>query len=157
MVKVIGTYKKHLIDLWVFCKDNFCSDFYYTENNKRFFVADPYTIKNLFANSKKIVVVETPTGIDGIAVVWRGVGGDKARDYVKINAPDRDTAYKLLDVLLDNYNKELYVKVRKDFDYLDILKKFGFRWYHNRGKEVLLKRTPVRRNKNDIERHRDKS
>jgi hypothetical protein len=97
----------------------------------------------------------------GVLSVWKSVGGDKIRYYLKLGALDEKTAEQLLTILLWNFTKDLYVKVRKDNKFLGVLKRKGFRFQAGRGSQVLLYRkyiVPIRKsNERNINDNRNTS
>jgi len=97
----------------------------------------------------------------GVLSVWKSVGGDTIRYYLKLGAFDDNIADKLLTILLWNFTKDLYVKVRKDNKFLGVLKRKGFRFQAGRGSQVLLFRkyiAPIRKpNERNINYNRDTS
>lgn len=135
--------KKYLPNLTLFIIENSNNDFYITYENKRYTINDFFTLKELIKNSDFIFISED-NEINGIISIWTANGGDKKRKYIKINA-NRNIANKLLTFLLWNINEDLYIKINKNSNLIDILENKGFYFYHDRGQEILL-----RRNKSEL-------
>lgn len=132
--------KKHRIDALIFVSKIKNRDFYITINNERLMIDDENIFNKFIKQSKLVYVYETPKGIDGIISVWLSNGGGLKRDYVKLNAINVDRANNLLDILTSIYFKELFVKIYKQSDYLPLYKNRQFKFFGDRGKEILLKR-----------------
>jgi len=127
-----------LIDIVRNC-DN--QDFYITENNQRIFVKNTSDLKKLLKNSYN-VFYENEFDRKGIILVWKSFGGEKARKFIKLVADSKQEVRDLLTILLWRYNKELYVKLRKESPYISVFREKGFNFIGNRGSEVLLFRKP---------------
>jgi len=117
-------------------------DFYFTEDNSRIYISDEPSLKKLFKNTNNIFVLKERGEYKGIILVWKSIGGELTRYYVKLCCDTASTAEKLLTVLLWNINKELYIKLRKDSEYLEVFRKKGFKFKGGRGIQVLLSRKP---------------
>lgn len=129
--------KKHLLPLWSFLKTHVHPDFYLTKDNKRLFITELKDFKQLLSQSYNVLVHED-NDINGIVMIWSGSGGDKKRCYVKLNAIDSRVADRLLTVLLWYTNTDLFVKVKKGSQFLNVFRDKNFRFAHGRGKEILL-------------------
>jgi hypothetical protein len=132
--------KKNIVNLTLFVQENPNNDFYITSDNRRYVINDYKTLKKLLKYSDFILVSEEDGEINGILVVWTATGGDKKRKYIKINA-NRNITDKLLTVLLWNIYEEMYIKINKNSDLIDIFRSKGFDFFHDRGQEMLLRRT----------------
>lgn len=155
------TKKKQLLNLIEFFQSFFSYDFYITENNTRIYISDYTSIKKLFSQSIKLLAAMDKERCLGVLSVWKSVGGDTTRYYLKLGALDNNIADKLLTILIWNFTKDLHVKVRKDNKFLGVLKRKGFRFQAGRGSQVLLFRkyiAPIRKtNEHNINEHRDAS
>ena len=98
------------------------------------------TEKGLKYNKILEIIISKEKDIEGVILIWKGVGGKVSRNYVKVNAVNRWIATKLLTVLLWERLGDLYAKIKKNSNYLKIFKEklFGFAGY--RGEELLLYR-----------------
>lgn len=137
MIASLKSLKKesnNLIEIISSCKNE---DFYLTENNQRLYVNNLNVLKNLLKNSHS-VFYEDRSENKGIVLVWKSYGGEKSRNYVKIIASNPETARGLLTVLLWNYDKDLYVKLKKDSSFISVFKEKGFKFAGGRGSELLL-------------------
>ena len=132
--------KKHAAELIEFCSRNFDSDFYFTEDNSRVYVTDRTSLNKMFKNCKVSYVSYNKGDINGVVLVWKSVGGDKVRDYVKFNVASSRVLRDLLTVLTWNNGQELYMKIKKDSNCLSVAKSKGFRFEAGRGLQVLLKK-----------------
>ena len=121
--------------------DNY--DFYFTESNIRYYVTDKYTLKKLLKGSTVAYCSKNKGDYKGLGLIWKGVGEDKVRYYVKLSAINHQTAKDLITVLLWNSNKELFVKIRKDSKFIDAFKQKGFKFIASRGIQILLNRKYV--------------
>ena len=118
-------------------------DFYITCNNLRLFLREnPHLLYEGIKKGNKIV-----WGDEGIILV-DGFADNFSRKYIKILALDSSNAEKLLKILNWNLtNETLYAKVKKNNPILKTLQKNGFQFVGDRGKEILLCRTPnIRKN-----------
>jgi hypothetical protein len=114
-------------------------DFYYTKDNSRIFVQDTACLKDFLKQCTDIYFSNTDDDIDGIVMLWKSLGGDKTRYYVKIKASEEKVAENLLTVLLWNVKQDVYAKIRQDHKFYDIFKHKGFRFEGGRGVQSLLK------------------
>jgi len=120
-------------------------DFYFTENNARMYVVDEYTLKKFLFSSKDTYTANDERGdYAGMIMLWQSVGGGKSRYYVKMVAQSAKFATDLLTVLLWNTKETLFVKIRKDSEFLPVFKQKGFRFQGGRGCQILLKRKPTK-------------
>lgn len=118
--------------------------FYFTENNERCFITDEKFLRRLLSKSHHIYYeYDSWTEKKGIILVWKSVGGDTERNYVKVIADSEDTAKRLLTILLWNYGQELYVKIKKDSPFVRVFRSKGFKFSGGRGSEVLMTRNKV--------------
>jgi hypothetical protein len=76
----------------------------------------------------------------GCILVLRSSGAGINRYYVKVVAKNSKIAEELVIVLIWNFHKELFIKMRKDNKFLSAFKKKGFRFQGSRGIQLLLKR-----------------
>ena len=134
---------KKRIDLLFFVKNNFNEDFYVTINNKRKFVVNSETLNLFLKNSFNVLLNYENGDINGVIGVWKSNGANIERSYVKLLASNYKVAYKLLSVLLWNTKRELFVKIKKNSSFLSLFKEKGFKFFGDRGSEILLKRDKV--------------
>jgi len=132
--------KKHYVPLVDFINNFYNPDFYITENNQRFIVKDYKTLSKLLKKCYKILICEEDSEVKGLLAIWKAIGGDKKRYYLKINAKDEDICEKLITVLLWNSNNEFFIKINKESSFIRILMNKGFKFFHGRGREILLRR-----------------
>jgi hypothetical protein len=144
---MIETYnrKKHLINLVEFLKETDTSDFYITENNFRIYISNIKSLDYFIKKNTVIYVKEIDGNIVGIVTLWKSIGNDINRYFVKLSAKDEDTASSLLMMLLWNVdNKTLFVKIKKDSKFLPVFRDKGFDFAGDRGREILLRRRIIK-------------
>ena len=116
------------------------SDFYSTKDNNRVYIEDIQSLRELFRNSRDAFELESNGECRAFCLVWKSKGGDTIRHYLKLIAKDSKAASDLLRGFLWNVNLELFTKVNKHHKFLDVYKKYGFKFIGGRGKQILLKR-----------------
>lgn len=131
--------KKHLVNVVDFIQNNKDEDFYVTEDNKRYLVNNIFTLNKLLKNSS-VVLISKEIEVEGILVLWKAIANDVVRYYVKLNAINESVANKLITCLIWNTKKNLYIKINKQSIFLNIFKMKGFRFLHDRGSQILLRR-----------------
>lgn len=157
MVLPYNTTKKMLQDIVVGVIDTKEEDFFLTENNQRIRIDSEKTLKKLFRNCSHVYHLEENGESQGVIAVWKSKGNDVERSYVKISAKNSEDARKLITVLLWNFRKELYVKLRKNSPFTHVFKSKGFRFEHGRGLQNLMKRDKsLFQLKNTFEDRKDK-
>jgi len=108
-------------------------DFYITKNNLRLFIKENSDLLfECLKRGDKIAFNEK-----GIILLY-GFADKAPRKYVKILTEDNDTANHLLKILAWNIKEDLFAKIKKNNPLKEILEKNGFRYFKDRGKEVLL-------------------
>ena len=111
------------------------SDFYLTRNNIRLYIKENIEILyKLLNNGDKILFDE-----GGIAVII-GYAEKSPRKYVKILAKDENITDKLIKNINWNFSEELFIKIKDNNPLKNILLKNRWKYFGNRGKEILLKR-----------------
>ena len=127
-----------LLDFIQTCND---SDFYLTENNDRIYIQDFVSLKKLFKSSRDMYIFEDEGDYQAFCLLWKSIGGEKTRNYIKLLAVDSEAASSLLRGFLWNiYNTEIFVKINKYHKFLDVFKRYGFKFIGGRGRQILLKR-----------------
>ena len=139
-------YFQHLLD---YLKNNYTNDFYLTESNKRIPVRDEKLLKKLFNQSTGIKFLEENGDVIGIILLWKSLGNNLPRYYIKLTANSVHAAKQLLTVLLWNENRNLFIKIRKDSPFIRVFKEKGFIFSGDRGKEILFFLNNRLRTKND--------
>ena len=134
-------------ELIAFLIEKFDYDFYITENNVRLYMTDKTNLKKFFKQTAIILYNKEHGDYSGIIGVWKSIGGGKTRHYVKLNADNFDTAKNLLTALLWNFERDLYVKIRKDSKFVSAFKNKGFRFKGGRGCQILLYRKYIPKRK----------
>jgi hypothetical protein len=142
--------KKNYPALLDFIKNNTDEDFYYTLNNERVYIEDAGSLKKLLKSSRDIYELEEGGDCVAFCLLWKSIGGEKTRYYIKLLAKDSNSASDLLrGFLWQIYNTEIFVKISKHHRFLDVYKKYGFKFIGGRGRQVLLKRDKFIREHNN--------
>ena len=115
-------------------------DFYLTQDNTRIYIEDIVNLKKLFKNSRDLYVLKEKGDYAAFCLVWKSFGGDKVRHYLKLIAKDSNAASNLLRGFFWNVNLELFVKINKRHKFLDVFKKYRFKFLGGRGRQILLKK-----------------
>jgi len=132
--------RKHLVNLVEFVRIYQDENFYITRNNTRIFIKDCASLKPLLKSSCEVLVYTDGPEITGILSVWKAKGGNVKRNYIKINAINENIGDKLLSVLFWNRDEDFYIKISKYSKLLNLLRYKNFRFFHDRGREWLLRR-----------------
>jgi len=138
---------KHNFTIIDFLKRNRSTDFYFTKDNKRVFIINTQTCRQLLRNTVASYFTKNGNGdVGGIIVVWKSKSNNVSRNYLKIHSKYPEVAKKLLKIVLWNHNTDLYVKFNKNNKLLPILMAYGFKFLGDRGKEILILRPKQIRN-----------
>lgn len=132
--------REDYLSVLLFLKENRDSDFYYVDGELRKYITDRKSLKQLLKKSKNIYICKERGDVIGIVLVWNHKNGALNRNFVKITATNTKTVKDLITVFLWNYYKELYIKIKKESKFLQIIKERGFDFYRDRDKEILLYR-----------------
>ena len=144
MIKTITHKSKDITNVWDYLKHNITPDFYVTENRERLFITDFINFKKLL-NQSSFILINKEIDVDGVLMIWQGVYNDIKRNYIKISAKNVNIARKLLTGLLWSFNCDLYVKIKKDSDFLIIFREKNFNFLAGRGNELLLYKRKIKR------------
>ena len=121
---------------------DYFGDFYITKDNLRLFIKD--NISLLFEGLKagdKIVYSK-----DSIIIVT-GFSDKNPRKYIKLLNKNEEAANELLNMLAWNLKCSLWAKLKVRNPLVKILQENGFAYYANRGKEILLVRKYINKEK----------
>jgi hypothetical protein len=139
MIYFSGQPKKKDKDKLVHMLDEFTDyygDFYITRNNLRLFIKEnTHLLYECLKKGDKIVYHDH----EGIILVT-GFSDKSPRKYVKILTESVESADRLLKVLIWNIDCDLWAKIKKNNPVKEALRKNGFKFAGDRGKEILLKR-----------------
>jgi len=114
---------------------DYYSDFYITRNNIRLYIKENIEILyKLLSNGDKVLFDE-----GGIAIII-GYSEKSPRKYVKILTKDEKMADKIIKNINWTFSEELYCKIKENNPLKNILLKNRWKYFGNRGKEILLKR-----------------
>ena len=137
--------KKYYLGLLDFIRNNPSEDFYITSNNRRVSIGNEKSLKELLKQSRYIRVIVNKGDVLGIILLWKSVGNNVTRYYVKLNAINKDVAENLLIVTLWNTEDDLFTKFKKDSEFLPLFRNKGFEFAGFRGpmgfegSEIFLK------------------
>ena len=115
-------------DIWKDC--------YITKNNLRLFLAENKDLLYEGLSKGDKIAYDENLGLIFIC----GYSDRFPRKYLKILAKDEDSANKLLKVLSWNIKTDLYAKIKKANPIRKTLERNGFRYFADRGSEILLVR-----------------
>ena len=138
--RLVLSKRSKLADLVNFIDSKNDFDFYYTKDNTRTYITDEYSLRNFLRETVCNYVYKDQGTIKGIISVWPSIGGDIKRYYVKINADNPKIATDLFTILTWNFNKELFIKIKKDSKFVECAKYKGWRFCGGRGVQLLLQR-----------------
>ncbi len=111
---------------------DFYADFYLTKNNQRLFMKS--NLEVLFEElDKGDLIVYTGKGV----LVINGYSDNRDRKYIKILCDDLKTGDTLLKSLED-LKIDLFIKIKRTNPLKEVLETNGFKFFKNRGKEVLM-------------------
>lgn len=126
-----------LLEIIENCSDD---DFYLTRNNKRIFIKTSDNLKIILNESHHIYYENLDTE-KGIILIWKSVGADIKRNYIKIAASNSGVARRLLTTLLWHYPESVFIKIKKNSPLIPIFKEKGFKFIGGRGSQILLERS----------------
>src|SRR5687767_2921417 len=139
MIELYRGTEKDFSKIYEIIKEFNNDDFYLTYNNERVFINDPKSLKKLLKESRNIYYVDDYNDQKkGIILVWKSFGGNVNRHYVKIVADSPETAKKLLTKLLWSFKTQLFVKIKKDSQFVKAFLAKGFKFCGGRGTQILL-------------------
>lgn len=111
-------------------------DVYITKNNLRLFLKENSELMYESLSKGDKIVFDDNLGL----IFIYGYSDKASRKYLKILAKDDKSADKLLKVLSWNLKIDLYAKIKKTNPIRRVLERNGFRYFKDRGAEVLLYR-----------------
>jgi hypothetical protein len=121
---------------------DYFSDFYITKDNLRLFIKNNTPL--LFDGLKKgDKIVYDKEGI----IVVTGFSDGANRKYIKFLVKDNKNADELLRMLSWNLDCDLWCKIKTRNPLIEVLKANGFIFYASRGKELLLVRKSIKKEK----------
>ena len=147
MIEQLTKKPKKYEEIIIFLTNQFDYDFYITENNVRLYMTDKSNLKKFLRQSSLVFYKKEKGDYKGIIGVFKSIGGGKTRYYVKVAAVNFNTAKDLLTVLLWNFEKDLYIKIRKDSKFVSAFKNKGFRFRGGRRCQILLYRKFIKKRK----------
>lgn len=113
---------------------DFYADFYLTQARTRLFI-----IPNLEILFEELDKGDKIVYCDKGVLVVNGFSGDWDRKFVKILCDDLKTGDKLLKSL-EELKMDLFIKIKQTNPLKETLEKNGFKFFKNRGKEVLMQK-----------------
>ena len=140
--KFVLSKNSKLAEIMQFIESNQDYDCYFTHDNTRTYITDEKSLKCFLRETICTYVYKENGNVGGLISVWKSMGGDVKRYYVKINAASAKIAQDLLTILTWNFNKELFIKIKKDSKFVEVFKYKSFRFIGGRGVQLLLQRKP---------------
>jgi len=149
---MVEDYKnKYEFNLTYFIKNNINSDFYIVRNDRRKLINDNKTLKLFLKQSKYVRIIEDKGDILGVSGIWKFNDNNIIKEYVKINAINTDIFEKLLVVTIWNSKKDLFIKIKKDSNFLYILRNKKFEYLESEksnNSEILMSYSKYKKNYN---------
>ena len=125
---------------------DFYSDFYLTQNNLRLSIKDNVqSLYILLKGGDKILFDE------GCVACIIGYSEKAPRKFVKILVKDDKLADKIIKNINWAISDELFIKIKENNPLKKILLRNRFKYFGNRGKEILLKREAIEIKVKEIE------
>ena len=119
------------------------SDFYVVKDKQRMFIDNIKTINyvwnNILKKGDKAYIYEDNSIIKGIFVIT-GFADKSFRKYLKVLCDNNKIVDKMFKVLVWDYKKELFLRIKRYNEIGKVAKKYKFLFYAGRGKEILLRR-----------------
>ncbi len=115
-------------------------DFYYFSDNSKNYVTDIPSLKKFLRLSVCNYAYSDKGYYKGLILVVKDIVAGQKKFYIKMNAINYKVALDLLTMVLWNFNTDLYVKVKRNSRYIDVLKYKGFRFLDEKGNQILLER-----------------
>jgi hypothetical protein len=137
--------KKYDFDLFYFIKNNIDSDFYIYLNNCRKLINDEKTLKLFLSKAKDIRIIEDKGDILGVSGIWRVIEDNVVKEYIKINAINKDIFEKLIVVTIWNAKNNVFIKIKKGYKFINILRNKGFDYVSSGNNEILLVHSKFRK------------
>jgi len=121
---------------------NSISDFYFTSDNQRIYVTNIGQLKQFLRESVGSYFLHEDGDCKGIALIWKSVGGEKTRLYIKAISDSPKIAEDLLTQIFWDFPNEsnLFAKLKRNNKILSAFYRKGFEFAGGRGSEILLKR-----------------
>ncbi len=127
-------------ELFEFVSNNEDYDFYYYKADSKIYITDIPSLRTAIKDSVCNYTYSDKGFYKGVVLVLKSDIPNNKRFYVKMNATDPKVALDLLTILLWNFNRDLYARVKKDSKFIDVLKYKGFRFVAVKGNQILLER-----------------
>ena len=109
-------------------------EMYITKGNSRLFLKENKEL--LFSSLEKGDKIAFDEKL-GIAFVT-GWSDNFNRKYLKVLSKDNTSANQLLKLIFQNVKCEVYTKIKRTNPLKEVLETNGFKFFKNRGKEVLM-------------------
>jgi len=108
-------------------------DAYITKNRIRYFIKENFELLfTCLEHGDKIKYN------DNAIVIIIGYSDKAPRKYLKILAKTLNDTESLLQDLFREVTEDIYLKIKKNNPVMEVVKKFGFIFLGNRGREILL-------------------
>ena len=141
MIKIKSTLSKSdkkRVQSIIFEIPDYFGDFYLTQNNLRLSIKD--NLQSLYKLLKAGDFILFDEGVIGVII---GYSEHAPRKYVKILAQDEKAIDMLAKNINWNFSEELYCKIKENNLVKKVLLRNRWKYFGNRGKEILLKREAI--------------
>lgn len=136
---MVEDYKnKYVSNISSFIKSNIDSDFYVVKDNHRKLINDDKTLSLFLKKGKYIRFIIDKGDVLGIVGIWKEIENNIEKEYVKINAMDKDIFEKLIVVAIWNVKNNLLIKIKKNHKFINILRNKGFDFLSSNENEIIL-------------------
>lgn len=122
---------------------DYFGEFYITKNNLRLFLKENISLLFEGLNKGDKIIYESNKGI----IVVTGFSDNYSRKYIKFLVKNNETANDLLTMLSWNLKVDLWVKLKVRNPLFSVLIENGFEKFKSRGKEILLVRKYINKEK----------
>lgn len=121
-----------------FILDNKSKTLYITKDNIRQSIVNISSLNSFIKCMNPLYISDNEGHVDGIAGLWKSNNGHLTRYYLKLFSNDERIVNHLLTQVLWNFKKEIYIKLDKNYKFLNVFYNKGFKYIGNRGTEILL-------------------
>ena len=136
---MVEDYKnKYEFNLSYFIKNNIDSDFYVIKESSRKLINDDKTLNLFLKQSKDVRIIIDKGDILGVVGIWKVIEDNIRRDYIKINATDKNIFERLITVVVWNTKNTVLIKVKKDYKFMNILRNKGFDFVSSNNQEIIF-------------------
>jgi len=136
---MVEDYKnKYRFNLSCFIKNNIDSDFYIIKDTSRKLINDDKTLKLFLKQSKDVRIIIDKGDILGVSGILKIIENNVIKEYIKINAINKNIFERLLTVIIWNIKNNVLIKVKKDYKFMNILRNKGFEFVSSNEYEITF-------------------